>query len=61
MTDYGLITYDSQIRRLRPRAFYRKYAGCARYDRETGPIEFGMKNLGLRIYVPGGKYKGIRV
>lgn len=28
-------------------------------DRETGPIEFGMKNLGLRIYVPGGKYKGI--
>ena len=28
-------------------------------DRETGPIEFGMKNLGLRIYVLGGKYKGI--
>ena len=30
-----------------------------RNDRETRPIEFGMKNLGLRIYVPGGKYKGI--
>jgi len=30
-----------------------------RDDRETGPIEFGMKNLGLRIYVPSGKYKGI--
>lgn len=30
-----------------------------RDNRETGPIEFGMMNLGLRIYVFGGKYKGI--
>jgi hypothetical protein len=32
----------------------------ARDDGGTGSIEFGMKNLGLRIYIPGGKYKGIR-
>jgi hypothetical protein len=39
--------------------FFLVYGENGGDDRETVPIEFGMKNLGLRIYVPCGKYKGI--
>jgi len=61
MRKHTLLTGVTEIQRFKIDSCppHQERGKLRRNDRETGPIEFGMKNLGLRIYVLGGKYKGI--